>query len=152
MIIKRTLPIKHPLFREINIFQKNIMLLMGSILIGQTNNYSTICSSSPAARHMKPEAIQTLHRTTTTSISNSTKTSDSSITLKIQSSLWKKPIQLAVEPNKRLIVLVIHCAQQLNCEPDRLRLRFDGEALDLQQTAADLDLEGGEMLDLWMVD
>lgn len=51
-----------------------------------------------------------------------------------------------------MMVLVILCAQRLKCAPERLRLRFDGEPLDLQSTAADLELEGGEVMDLWMAD
>lgn len=51
-----------------------------------------------------------------------------------------------------MMVLVILCAQELKCAPGRLRLRFDGEALDLNATAEDLELEGGEVIDLWMTD
>lgn len=51
-----------------------------------------------------------------------------------------------------MMVLVILCAQHLKCPPGRLRLRFDGEALDLNATAEELELEGGEVMDLWMAD
>lgn len=57
---------------------------------------------------------------------------------------------MSMEPTKKMMVLVILCAQRLNCEPERLRLRFDGEALDLHATADELELEGGEVIDLWM--
>lgn len=59
---------------------------------------------------------------------------------------------MSMEPSKTMMVLVILCAQELKCAPGRLRLRFDGEALDLNATAEDLELEGGEVIDLWMTD
>lgn len=115
-------------------------------------------SRRAAARHIKPDVLRTISGATATptgknkSSSNHHQSTASStaIELKIQSSLWKRPLTVSMEPTKKMMVLVILCAQQLKCEPGRLRLRFDGEPLDLNATAEELDLEGGEVMDLWM--
>lgn len=93
---------------------------------------------SIAARSMQTSIVQQRH-------------SDTSIELKIQSAIWKKPIMLRMEPTQQMKVLVILCAEQLKCHRSTLQFKFDGELLDLEATAQSLDLEGGEVLDLRII-
>lgn len=78
--------------------------------------------------------------------------SRTSIELKIQSAIWKKPIHIRIEPTQQMKVLVILCAEQLKCQPKTLQFKFDGELLDVEATPQELDLEGGEVLDLRFID
>lgn len=73
---------------------------------------------------------------------------DTSIELKIQSAIWKKPLMLRIEPKQPMKILVILCAEELKCPPNTLQFKFDGELLDMNATAEDLEFEGGEVLDL----
>lgn len=51
-----------------------------------------------------------------------------------------------------LRLLVIKCAEELKCDASKVRLRFDGETLDLNATPNDLDMVDGEVLDLRLID
>ncbi|KAI8130933.1 Uncharacterized protein FF38_03608 [Lucilia cuprina] len=70
------------------------------------------------------------------------------ITLKIQSDKWKRPLQIDLMKTDKFRILYIKCAEELKVALDHLKLSFDGELLELNDTPADLDLEGGEAIDL----
>lgn len=78
--------------------------------------------------------------------------SKTSIELKIQSAIWKRPIHIRIEPTQKMKILVILCAEQLKCPAKTLLFKFDGELLDLEATPNDLELEGGEVLDLKFIE
>lgn len=120
----------------------------------ETFGFNTRLPPNAAARSVESKKNSVAGRApkTGTTGSSSSSNSTSTIELKIQSSLWKRPLMMSMDPTKRMMVLVIKCAQHLNCKPERLRLRFDGDALDLHATAAELDFEGGEVIDLWKTD
>lgn len=50
--------------------------------------------------------------------------SETEIELKIQSAIWKKPLILSIEKTDLMKVLVIKCAEELNCSPNTLKLRL----------------------------
>lgn len=78
--------------------------------------------------------------------------SKTAIELKIQSAVWKKPIFIHIEPKQKMKILVILCAEKLKCSPNTLQFKFDGDVLDLDATPEELELEGGEVLDLRIVE
>ena len=45
------------------------------------------------------------------------------IMLKIQSSLWKNPLLISIEMDSKLKILIIKCAEDLKCSPEKLKLR-----------------------------
>ncbi|XP_058811615.1 uncharacterized protein LOC131676546 [Topomyia yanbarensis] len=71
-----------------------------------------------------------------------------SITLKVQSDRWKQPLQVLVEKTQKMAVVAIKAAEELKCKPAEIKLSFDGEPIELDSTPLDLELEGGEVLDL----
>lgn len=73
------------------------------------------------------------------------------IELKIQSSLWKRPMMITVGKGDALRLLMIKCAEELKCDASKIKLRFDGETLDLNATPDDLDMVDGEVLDLQLI-
>lgn len=83
---------------------------------------------------------------------NKQSVSATSIELKIQSAVWKKPIHIRIEPKQKMKILVILCAEQLKRPANTLLFKFDGDLLDLEATPEDLDFEGGEVLDLRFID
>uniref|UniRef100_A0A1A9WBE4 Ubiquitin-like domain-containing protein n=1 Tax=Glossina brevipalpis TaxID=37001 RepID=A0A1A9WBE4_9MUSC len=70
------------------------------------------------------------------------------ILLKIQSDKLKKPLEVNISKMEKFLILYIKCEEELNLRRDKLRLSFDGEILEYNNTPADLDFEGGEVIDL----
>ncbi|XP_039445413.1 uncharacterized protein LOC120425087 [Culex pipiens pallens] len=73
------------------------------------------------------------------------------IKLKVQSDRWKHPLEVQIEKDRKMKLVVIKCAEQLKCAPGEIKLSFDGDPVELDSTPIDLDLEGGEILDLRFV-
>ncbi|XP_075167041.1 DNA repair protein Rad60-like [Haematobia irritans] len=70
------------------------------------------------------------------------------ITVKIQSNKWKRPLQIDLQKTDKFRMLYIKCSEELSVDIVRLKLSFDGDLLELNDTPADLDFEGGEVIDL----
>ncbi|KAM7362062.1 DNA repair protein Rad60 [Cochliomyia hominivorax] len=79
---------------------------------------------------------------------NAKKRDANKITLKIQSDKWKRPLQIDLMKTDKFRILYIKCAEELKLSLDHLKLSFDGELLELNDTPQDLDMEGGEAIDL----
>uniref|UniRef100_A0A182M860 Ubiquitin-like domain-containing protein n=1 Tax=Anopheles culicifacies TaxID=139723 RepID=A0A182M860_9DIPT len=77
-------------------------------------------------------------------------TNNNTITLKIQMETRKQPLRLQIDKQQTMSVLVIKCAEELNCQPKDIKLYFDGEQIDTSSKPEDLDLEGDEILDIRM--
>ncbi|XP_062545427.1 uncharacterized protein LOC134211993 [Armigeres subalbatus] len=73
---------------------------------------------------------------------------DNEITLKVQSDRWKKPLEVQIRKDNKMMILIIKCAEELKCQPGDIKLSFDGDPITMESTPIDLDLEGGEVLDL----
>lgn len=69
------------------------------------------------------------------------------IELKFQSDKWKKPIAIKVSKFDDFQAAIVVLCQQVPFQPEQVSLRFDGDAVALQQTPMDLEFEGGEILD-----
>lgn len=74
-----------------------------------------------------------------------------SISIRIQSDGLKKPLDVDIEKAKKFSVLLWKIADTLKCDGEKLKLKFDGEWIDLSETPMDLDLEGGELIDCVVV-
>jgi uncharacterized protein YehS (DUF1456 family) len=74
------------------------------------------------------------------------------IKIKIQIESRKKPLMLDVEKTQPMKMAFIKLSEELKCGPEQIRLRFDGEKVELSSTPEDLDFEGGEILDCRIVD
>ncbi|EAT34198.1 AAEL013540-PA [Aedes aegypti] len=70
------------------------------------------------------------------------------IALKVQSDRWKKPLEVKIRKDNKMMILIIKCAEELKCQPGDIKLSFDGDPVALDSTPVDLELEGGEILDL----
>lgn len=70
------------------------------------------------------------------------------IDLKVQSDRWKKPLEVQIGKDQKMMIVVIKCAEELKCKPGDIKLNFDGDPLPMDSTPEDLDLDGGEVLDL----
>lgn len=70
------------------------------------------------------------------------------INLKVQSDRWKKPLEVQIGKDQRMMIVVIKCAEELKCKPGDIKLDFDGDPLPMDSTPTDLELDGGEVLDL----
>ncbi|XP_030370809.1 uncharacterized protein CG4449 [Scaptodrosophila lebanonensis] len=71
--------------------------------------------------------------------------------LKVQADEWKKPLIIPLDKSETFKILYIKCAEELNCKVQEIRLLFDGEFLDINDTPENQDMEGNEMIDLRFV-
>jgi hypothetical protein len=72
------------------------------------------------------------------------------IELKIQRKGHKVPILIRINKNQKMRVLMLKCSECLELPEEKLRFSFDGESLNPNETPVDLDLEGGECIDLYI--
>uniref|UniRef100_A0A2A4JNZ8 Rad60/SUMO-like domain-containing protein n=1 Tax=Heliothis virescens TaxID=7102 RepID=A0A2A4JNZ8_HELVI len=68
--------------------------------------------------------------------------------IKFQCQNKKKPFETSVDPNERLMSAMIKCAEYLETPLDKLKFYFDGDLINSKNTPQDLDLEGGECIDV----
>ncbi|KAH8251650.1 hypothetical protein KR038_003524 [Drosophila bunnanda] len=68
--------------------------------------------------------------------------------LKVQAAKWKQPLVVAIKRKDPFKMLYIKCAEELNVEARLIKLFFDGDLLDPQDTPKNQDMEGNEMIDL----
>jgi len=72
------------------------------------------------------------------------------IELKVQRKGHKVPILMRINKTQKMRVLFLKCAECLELPPEKLKFSFDGESLNPNETPVDLDLEGGECIDLYV--
>lgn len=70
------------------------------------------------------------------------------IEIKIQSDKFKKPLIIIVNKNESFKVATIKCAEEIGVKPETIQFKFDGDIINLKQTPEDLDMDGGEVIDL----
>lgn len=70
------------------------------------------------------------------------------INVKIQSQSFKKPLLMKIMKNEPFKIVFIKLAEELKCQPGKISLKFDGDKVLMDQTPNDIELEGGEILDL----
>lgn len=70
------------------------------------------------------------------------------INIKIQSQSFKKPLSMKIMKTDPMKIVYIKLAEELKCHPGKLILKFDGDKVLMEQTAEEIELEGGEILDL----
>lgn len=70
--------------------------------------------------------------------------------LKVQRKGHKEPILIQIKKTQKMRVLMLKCAERLDVPVEKLKFSFDGESLNPNETPVDLDLEGGECIDLYI--
>lgn len=68
----------------------------------------------------------------------------------MQSEALKKPLTIDIDKNKKFAGIIFKVSEALKCNPEDLVLHFDGELIELGSTPAELDFDGGEMIDCIM--
>uniref|UniRef100_A0A336L7V2 CSON001602 protein n=1 Tax=Culicoides sonorensis TaxID=179676 RepID=A0A336L7V2_CULSO len=69
------------------------------------------------------------------------------IKIRLQAAKLKKPVEIYVDKTRKFSSIKFTIAETLKCDGEMLRLKFDGEIIDLAETPVDLDFDGGEMID-----
>lgn len=70
------------------------------------------------------------------------------INIKIQSQSFKKPLSMKIMKNEPMKIVIIKLAEELKCKPEKIHFKFDGDKITGDQTPEDIEMEGGEILDL----
>ncbi|KAH8278593.1 hypothetical protein KR018_005740, partial [Drosophila ironensis] len=68
--------------------------------------------------------------------------------VKVQADKWKQPRVFPMGKKDSFKILYFQCAEELNCDARNIKLFFDGELLDPEDTPLNQDMEGNEMIDL----
>lgn len=79
------------------------------------------------------------------------KKDQSGIKIKFQCQNVKKPFETWVEFDEKLSKAMMKCAEHFETALDKLRFEFDGDSISGKTTAKDLELEGGECIDVKIV-
>lgn len=69
------------------------------------------------------------------------------IEIKFQSDKWKKPIALKVSRFEPFLSHIQLLCKEVNFKPEQFSLKFDGDDIDMKQSAIELEFEGGEIID-----
>jgi len=56
-----------------------------------------------------------------------------------------------IKPDEKLAKLYSLIAEKIEVERDKVKLHFDGDVVEMDQTAEDLDLDGGEVMDCTII-
>ncbi|CAH0716821.1 unnamed protein product, partial [Brenthis ino] len=75
----------------------------------------------------------------------------SGIIIKFRTQNSKQPFILSVKDDEKLHLAMIKCAEHLELSLNQLRFEFDGDIVTGKQTAKDLELEGGEYIDVKVI-
>lgn len=70
--------------------------------------------------------------------------------LKVQRKGCKQPILIRINKTQKMRVLMLKCAECLDVPAEKLKFSFDGESLNPNETPVDLDMEGGECIDVYI--
>lgn len=68
--------------------------------------------------------------------------------LKFQCQNKKKPFETSMNPHEKLMSAMIKCAEHLETPLEKLKFYFDGDLISSKNTPQDLELEGGECIDV----
>ncbi|XP_017046457.2 LOW QUALITY PROTEIN: uncharacterized protein CG4449 [Drosophila ficusphila] len=68
--------------------------------------------------------------------------------VKVQAVKWKHPMVMPMKKDDNFKMLYIKCAEELNSDARHIKLFFDGELLDPEDTPENQDMEGNELIDL----
>ncbi|XP_055324738.1 uncharacterized protein LOC129579102 [Sitodiplosis mosellana] len=77
-------------------------------------------------------------------------TNANKLEIKIQAEGRKRPFITYIGAKDQLITLAFACAEEFKCDVDKVALEFDGDFINFKETAEDLALDGGEMMDFFM--
>ncbi|XP_063698548.1 DNA repair protein Rad60 [Culicoides brevitarsis] len=69
------------------------------------------------------------------------------IKIRVQSVEMKRPLEMYIDKTRKFAATRHTIAEELKIDSEKLRLKFDGELIDLDEAPVDLDFDGGEMID-----
>lgn len=95
--------------------------------------------------------ITTLNASAAPALALEEELSDEDVELKILCKDRKKPLTVKIHKDEKMKVLMIKVAEMLEVPQERLKFMFDGELLNSSDTAVDLELEGGECIEVNVV-
>lgn len=97
--------------------------------------------------HVNDDVEQNAHNNNT---QTANKPKEGQIEVKIQKDGRKRPFIVYVDKTDKLKWVACKCAEEFKCDITKVRLEFDGEMVDYEDTPDGLDLEGGEIFDLFI--
>lgn len=72
---------------------------------------------------------------------------ENEIEIKVQSDKWSRPLKIMISKVDKFKVLLDIIAETVTFKVEQMRLKFDGEIVDINDTPLDLEFEGGEIVD-----
>lgn len=73
------------------------------------------------------------------------------IKIRLQADGLKQPLEIFIDKTRKFSSIRHTIAEALKLDSGKLRLKFDGELIELDDTPIDLDFDGGEMVDCEIV-
>ncbi|XP_013136618.1 PREDICTED: uncharacterized protein CG4449 [Papilio polytes] len=92
-----------------------------------------------------------VNRDVTKLVNDKTTDNFKGIQIKFQCQNTKKPLEVSVQPSDKLSLAMIKCAEHLEMPLNKLKFVFDGDSVTGTMTPEELDLEGGECIDVKII-
>ncbi|XP_013177328.1 PREDICTED: uncharacterized protein CG4449 [Papilio xuthus] len=92
-----------------------------------------------------------INRDVTKLVNGKTIDNGKGIQIKFQCQNTKKPLEIMVQPKDKLSLAMIKCAEHLEMPLNKLKFVFDGDSITGTMTPEELELEGGECIDVKII-
>lgn len=69
------------------------------------------------------------------------------IAIRLQAATFKQPIEIYIDKTRKFSGIRHIIAEKININSEKLKLKFDGEMIGMDETPNDLEFDGGEMID-----
>lgn len=77
---------------------------------------------------------------------------ENEIEIKVQSDKWSRPLKIKISKVEKFKVALDILAESVEFRVDQMRLIFDGDKIDINDTPMELEFEGGEIVDCQIID
>ena len=77
---------------------------------------------------------------------------ENEIEIKVQSDKWSRPLKIKISKVEKFKVALDILAESVEFKVEQMRLIFDGEKIDINDTPLELEFEGGEIVDCKIID
>lgn len=77
---------------------------------------------------------------------------ENEIEIKVQSDKWSRPLKIMISKVEKFKIALDIIAESVEFKVEQMRLIFDGETIDINDTPLDLEFEGGEIVDCKIID
>lgn len=77
---------------------------------------------------------------------------ENEIEIKVQSDKWSRPLKIKISKVEKFKVALDILAESVDFKVEQMKLIFDGDTIDINDTPMELEFEGGEIVDCRIIE